>query len=98
MTRDKAKMLLPIIQAFSEGKAIQAQHTFRDGWEDIGTHANFDADAEWRIKPEPREWWLVQWPIKAPKNVQRFETQAAAKKCASVCANPEIIHVREVLP
>lgn len=56
MTREEAKELLPIIQAFAEGKVVQ----YRDNsnkWLDIGKNANvgFTRDPlDYRIKPEPK--------------------------------------------
>lgn len=54
MTRDQAKRLLPIIQAFADGKTIQAA-CYGDKWVDIEnlSSVNFDA-ANYRIKPEPK--------------------------------------------
>lgn len=54
MTRDQAKRLLPIIQAFADGKTIQTA-CYGDKWVDIEnlSSVNFDA-ANYRIKPEPK--------------------------------------------
>lgn len=57
MTREEAKELLPIIQAFAEGKTIQVKAL--DGlWysgEDGKCEINFNADPQkYRIKPEPK--------------------------------------------
>ena len=51
MTREKAKELLPIIQAFAEGKAIQfwANDTWHDDEDPL-----FWAHALFRIKPEQK--------------------------------------------
>ena len=52
MTRKEAKELLPIIQAFAEGKPIQYldDHGF---WNDIKTCVSFDYNIScYRIKPE----------------------------------------------
>lgn len=63
MNRDQAKELLPIIQAFAEGKTIQARipendHDFEvTEWTDC-TAPDFIEVAEYRIKPLPREWWI----------------------------------------
>ena len=54
MTREEAKELLPIIQAFAEGKTIQYQ-TDSGSWTDItkdlytGNHPSL-----YRVKPEPK--------------------------------------------
>lgn len=58
MNRQRAKELLPIIQAFAEGKTIQYyyEHTYPH-WIDIGTNdsAGFNDDTlKYRIKPEPK--------------------------------------------
>lgn len=55
MTREEAKELLPIIQAFAEGKDIQIRNITDDGWDDINNdRMSFCAKAEaYRIKPEP---------------------------------------------
>ena len=53
MDRNQAKRLLPIIQAFAEGKAIQLK-TVDKGWQDIHS-ASFDSNPKnYRIKPEPK--------------------------------------------
>lgn len=50
MTREQAKELLPIIQAFAEGKTIQAAG--ERGWYDID---NINSNScKYRIKPEPK--------------------------------------------
>ena len=50
MNRDRAKKLLPIMQAFAEGKDIQ-YHDHKDGW--VTDDPEFHEDLEYRIKPEP---------------------------------------------
>lgn len=56
MTREEAKSLLPIIQAFSEGKVIQYQTNGK--WRDYtSTELAFDMvpiDKNYRIKPSPK--------------------------------------------
>ena len=51
MTREEAKELLTIIQAFAEGKTIQL---FTNGiWEDA-KNPTFESGAMYRVKPEPK--------------------------------------------
>lgn len=54
MNRNKTKELLPIIQAFAEGKAIESRCVKGDKslWYD-DEDPSFDDDFEYRIKPEP---------------------------------------------
>ena len=55
MNRNQAKELLPIIQAFSEGKIVQSRCIKGDKslWYD-DDDLSFDDDFEYRIKPEPK--------------------------------------------
>ena len=55
MTRKEAKQLLPIIQAFAEGKAIESRCIKGDKslWYD-DEDPSFDNDLEYRIKPEQK--------------------------------------------
>lgn len=56
MTREEAKSLLPVIQAFSEGKVIQYQTNGK--WLDYqGSELGFDLpplEKNYRIKPDPK--------------------------------------------
>lgn len=52
MTREEAKELLPIIQAFAEGRTIQLFG--RDGWTDLYKDFIFDTSYRYRVKPEPQ--------------------------------------------
>ena len=60
MTREEANKLLPLIQAFSEGKKIQWLKPDSDEWIDIvgGDNVDFEDLTEfnvaYRIKPEPK--------------------------------------------
>ena len=55
MTREEAKQLLPIIQAYAEGKAIESRCIKGDKslWYDE-EDPSFDNDLEYRIKPEQK--------------------------------------------
>lgn len=64
MTRDEAKKLLPVIQAFADGKDVQfygrvyGQTALGPLWHDTDD-PSFDECTQWRIKPEPLECWVV---------------------------------------
>ena len=55
MNRNQAKALLPIIQAYAEGNAIESRCIKGDKslWYD-DEDPSFDNDFEYRLKPEPR--------------------------------------------
>lgn len=58
MTREEAKKLLPILQAFAEGKTIQYQDWKMDDtfeWKDLNKESDkWDWHGEYRLKPEPK--------------------------------------------
>jgi hypothetical protein len=57
MTREQAKQLLPIIAAFADGKQIQIKSG--TSWQDASDIIGFGLNPEsYRMKPEPREWFL----------------------------------------
>ena len=55
MTREEVKEMLPVLQAFAEGKTIESRCIKRDNslWYD-DEDPSFDNDFEYRIKPEPK--------------------------------------------
>ena len=56
MTREEAKQLLPIIQAFAEGKTIEVYYGEDQGWHTmVITNPKFELKpSQYRIKPEPK--------------------------------------------
>ena len=54
MTREEAKELLPIIQAFTEGKTIQFRTNNRSWVDLLDNDIEINALFEYRIKPEPK--------------------------------------------
>lgn len=65
MNREKAKALLPVIQAYIDGRQMQA--SYEDGpWEDIAEPSfNFHI-AQYRPKPEPK--WRAWTHDECPQN------------------------------
>lgn len=62
MTREQAKELLPLIQAYADGAEVQYNHGTESNpqWTDIKLPVFTDYPSDYRIKPKPREFWLVQ--------------------------------------
>ena len=55
MTREEAKEMLPIIQAYAEGKAIQIKKEC--DWLEVGKNTEVyfsESPSDYRIKPEPK--------------------------------------------
>jgi hypothetical protein len=95
MTRELAKTLIPILQGFIEGKTIQFRGgsdwrtlELNEGW---GTFENY----EWRIKPEPREFWLGLHHDSDFSCAQVVKCSQGPKP--DKCDSSHVIKVREVL-
>jgi hypothetical protein len=60
MKQSEASEFWPLIKAWGEGKTIQ--HNFLNKWEDFipnsEWHITYSPPSCYRIKPEPREWFL----------------------------------------
>lgn len=60
MNRERAKQLLPILQAFAEGKTIQKRlHSDQDWVDQVGPDLDLNDNWQVRIKPAPREFWIT---------------------------------------
>ena len=60
MKRERAKELLPVIQAFADGEEIECRNIRqrdRQDWHSIND-PGWCKSNEYRIKPEPREFWI----------------------------------------
>lgn len=60
MNKSNARDYLPLVQALADGRVVQGK--FLDGWRDLNV-VSFDMDACcYRIKPEPRDVWVNEYP------------------------------------
>jgi len=93
MTIDK---MIAVLQAAKAGKQIQHRYKHDEGtaWHDTGLQIWNFTDYDFRVKPEPREWWLVM----ATYDCHAFPTKEAAINFeAGFNSGKPIIKVREVL-
>ena len=81
MTKERARYLIPLLQAYIDGKTIQVLQT--DGkWSDrkepaFIQHCN---ENEYRIKPEPREFWVAVW-CDGSGDVRKTYEQIESTRC-----------------
>ena len=84
MDRDKAKEIMPIMQAYINGADIQYQDN-DEGWLDVDDPM-FAEDSIYRIKPEPIERWIAVYDVES--KVEYSEEHYSDKNsCESACAN-----------
>lgn len=66
MNKKDWQKLLPVIQAWIDGKTVQYKYKHGDEWHDFKAEEKpgFTLDGtEWRIKPEPREFWIIEYDL-----------------------------------
>ena len=99
MNKDNAHLYLPLVQALADGRVIQSVDS--DGeWFDMSDPQFCSKPDRYRIKPEPREWWLVDVKPAVHGGVGiRYAicVKDNAEKMA-IDTGGELIHVREVTP
>lgn len=90
MTRETAQKLLPVIQAYAEGKTIQ-ENVGNGRWVDLPSPDFYRKPENYRIKPrEPREFWLCRCG-----RVTDITETKPTKRMADVAW--EVIPLREIL-
>lgn len=95
MNKDNAHLYLPLVQALADGK-LQMRISGGD-WISVGPEQHIEfvyAPDQYRIKPEPREWWVIE---SKPGALWWFGDNREAVQFGSE-QNIKPIHVREVLP
>lgn len=84
--------MIAVMQAFADGKKLECRFVDGDKWVPASSPIWAWDRYEYRVKPEPREWWIVN----GKQYTALFGTKNEAE--SSVFNGPaEIIHVREVL-
>lgn len=99
MTRERTKLLLDtgVLQAWAEGKEIQIKFIPNGQWVDFtGEEPHFPSTKfEWRVKPEPRRWWVNIYPG-CPRSGRLHDSleSAQSNKCGGI---EECVEVLEVI-
>lgn len=93
MNKDSAKDYLPLVQALADGRVIQWRNYAGD-WLDSESPTMSDEPGRYRIKPEPREWWVVVNKVGGVWSVLSSKPDFDAITRDGM----EVVHVREVLP
>jgi hypothetical protein len=88
MTPEKAKKLLPVIQAYAVGLTIQVRANKWEKWENATEHVTFYLEPEcYRIKPEPIERWVnfYKYPNASHVHASRGDADKAADDRRIAC-------------
>lgn len=93
--KEQTRERIAVMQAWAEGEEIECCDR-NDEWKPCLSPAWNWVDFEYRVKPKPREWWLVL--ITGGLGDVACESEADAKRFVSVSSRPfEIVHVKEEL-
>ena len=86
MTREQAKELIPVMQAYADGKPLQ----LLDGgkWRDIDEPV-FWPHIHYRVRPEPRDYWIAHYK---DGTVRVYGSEFSVDHTDLV----ECVHVREI--
>jgi hypothetical protein len=100
MTREVLIKIQPVLDAFKSAKPVQVLMKSGD-WRTLYegeelTLAELDRYPErYRVKPEPREWWILDDDSNFP---YRFSSLKEAQEDNIMCRTAfPIVHVREVI-
>jgi len=100
MNKDNAHLYLPLVQALADGKVIQVSAGFKSArvWSDLENVEFTESPGRYRIKPEPREWWLVRSSASG-SFAKEFPNEQDARAYAETFgyAALVVVHVREVI-
>ncbi len=94
MNRERAKELLPIIQAYAEGKEIEYKWISDDDGPDgawITPDGTFESGGEYRIKPEPFECWVNVYDTDGKSRYSYDSEEAAEKNISGTCRTIHMI-------
>lgn len=98
MTPERTKELLPVMQAFADGKTLEYRLSENHPWSTLSAPW-WVSTGDYRIKPEPpkpREFWVNIYPDELrPARAYANKYRAQVYR-ADGCS--ETVHVREVLP
>lgn len=99
MTKEEARRYWKELEALKDGKVIQAR-SLTGYWCDVESPM-FESTYEFRVKPEPREWWIVADRSSACTWSEIYFSRPDAeirlgKISDTIRAGYEIIHVREI--
>ncbi len=96
MNKDNAKDYLPLVQALADGKVIQGHMYRSQQWEDMDGDIAFDGPpSDYRIKPEPREIWVVNEPSFTESSLAFHSKEAAIEYIGT--RGYELARYREVV-
>jgi hypothetical protein len=93
MTKETAAQFLPMVQALAAEKTIQIKSLANGAWTDIPDPVFGGRPEQYRIKPEPREWWFNFYS----GSVGGIHTSKQSADDQATSDRTECIHVREVI-
>lgn len=95
MNESNAKDYLPLVQALAGGRLQKLSATGH--WDDCPDCIFDSPPTYFRIKPEPREWWVTICPP-AIYSIESWHTSKQSAEAFIYGKQLEIVRVREVLP
>lgn len=101
MNKEQTKAAIAVMQAYVDGKTIERLHKDSKVWlTEAPAEAPERTAWDWnnhtyRIKQEPREWWINKYDDDTDCFI--YNTKERADRGAFAGSNRECIHVREII-
>ena len=92
MNREEAKELLPIIQAFAEGKEVQCKDGMGEWHHECATDPHF-SNNEWRIAPEPEVVYVNKLSGLCGGQARMYSTVLEANKAAPLGGGSDYVYI-----
>lgn len=93
MNRERAKELLPVIRAFADGEDVYMKSAPSHCWQ-LETEPGWCDGRKYRIKPKPREFWIVSTEDRSDRYPHVLSPKEKEKHFAD---SSRYIKVREVI-
>lgn len=99
MNRERIKELLPVMQAYAEGKQIQFKYVHECVWSDVDEVSFTSSPEHYRIRPKVKDvkcWLLVIKESNGFPCVMPFRTKESAENYLTVCSNASQYEIVEM--
>lgn len=98
MNKEQAAKLIVLAQAFVEGKQLECRrHGTNNPWYTT-SNPTFDLHTyDYRIKPEPRTFYALEWTGNAGQLFCTNTTREEAERYRKLSSNPDAINIVELV-
>lgn len=97
MTRDEAREFVKVVQAYADGKEVEGRTIGSVRWQPLDEPVFNCSVRQYRIKPEPREVWILQYGNGEISYVADKSREDAEERLCAGASLERVLHFREVI-